>query len=265
VFLLHGSPGSRVGPKPPERDLCQLGVQLVCYDRPGYGGSDRRCERAVADAVIDMATVADELGFDRFGVVGRSGGGPHALAAAALLPDRVHQTVVLVGLAPPDAVDLDWFRGMTPANVHDYKLADLDEKQLVERLRMISGQERRQPGTYVDLLRAQMIGSDRRVVSDVTTRRGLTEAYVEAFRSGPHGWVDDILALRSDWGFRPEAIRGSVLLWHGADDNFVPAGHTRWLAARIPGCEAIVESGAGHFGAVSVLPEMLAMLVRRAP
>src|SRR5688572_21098379 len=89
VFLLHGTPGSRLGPKPRTSVLYRLGVRLICYDRPGYGGSARRGKRTVADAARDVAAIADQLGIERFAVAGRSGGGPHALACAALLPDRV--------------------------------------------------------------------------------------------------------------------------------------------------------------------------------
>jgi pimeloyl-ACP methyl ester carboxylesterase len=245
--------------------LYRLGVRLVCYDRPGYGGSDRLPDRTVADAAADIEAIADRLGIERFAVVGRSGGGPHALAAAALMPERVWRTVVLVGLAPPDAQDLDWFHGMTEVNVREYTTADIDGMKLVERLRLLSDRARRDPDGMVDLLRSQMTGPDLRVVGDLAIRRLLVETYLEAFRHGPYGWIDDVLALRSDWGFRPEAVGTPVLLWHGADDNFSPAAHTRWLAARIPGAEAIVAAGTAHFGAVQVLPELLAWLVGARP
>ncbi|GAB3901332.1 hypothetical protein GCM10027612_64540 [Microbispora bryophytorum subsp. camponoti] len=100
VFLLHGTPGSRIGPLPREGLLYRLGVRLITYDRPGYGGSDRHEGRSVGDVAADVAAIADHLGLDRFAVVGRSGGGPHALACAALIPHRVTRAAVLVGLAP---------------------------------------------------------------------------------------------------------------------------------------------------------------------
>lgn len=103
VFLLHGMPGSRVGPRPRSLFLYQRGARLISYDRPGYGGSDRRPGRRVADVAEDVAHVADSLGLDRFAVVGRSGGAPHALACAALLPGRVTRAAAMVGLAPRDA------------------------------------------------------------------------------------------------------------------------------------------------------------------
>src|SRR5579863_97564 len=103
IFLLHGTPGSRNGPKPRASVLYRLGVRLISYDRPGYGGSERQKGRKVADAAWDVLAIADSLGIKKFGVVGRSGGGPHALACAALLGDRVTAVAALVSAAPPDA------------------------------------------------------------------------------------------------------------------------------------------------------------------
>ena len=100
VLGLHGTPGCRLERWPREELYADLGVCLVTHDRAGYGQSDRRRGRSVADEVEDARSLADELGFDRFGVTGGSGGGPHALACAALLPDRVVRTTCRVGVAP---------------------------------------------------------------------------------------------------------------------------------------------------------------------
>lgn len=100
VFLLHGMPGSRLGPAPRGMVLYQRRMQLIAYDRPGYGGSDRHPGRSVADVAQDVAAVADTLGLETFAVAGRSGGAPGALACAALLPERVTRTAAMVGLAP---------------------------------------------------------------------------------------------------------------------------------------------------------------------
>src|SRR5690606_26673026 len=99
VFLLHGTPGSRLGPRPRASVLYRLGIRLITFDRPGYGGSDRMRGRRVADVAADVACIADALGLGAFAVVGRSGGAPHALACAALMPDRVTRVAALVGLA----------------------------------------------------------------------------------------------------------------------------------------------------------------------
>ena len=108
VFLLHGTPGSRKGPRPRGIVLYRLGIRLISYDRPGYPGSDRLPGRTVADAAEDVRIIAEFFEIDRFSVVGRSGGAPHALACAALLSDQVISAAALGSLAPYDAEGLDW-------------------------------------------------------------------------------------------------------------------------------------------------------------
>lgn len=260
VFLLHGTPGSRSGPKPRGIVLYRLGVRLICYDRPGYGRSDRHEGRDVADAAWDVAAIADEMGIDRFAVVGRSGGGPHALACAALLPRRVTRTAVLVGLAPADAPDLDWYSGMTESNVDRYHTADTDASALAVSLATRATRTREDPESLVRFLRPSLSESDRRVVDDVAIRRLLAATYAEALQHGPEGWIDDALALRRNWGFKLDAITCPVKLWHGEDDTFSPVGHTRWLATQIPNAELEVQPGAAHFTAVEILPQMLIWL-----
>ncbi|WP_433076343.1 alpha/beta fold hydrolase [Dactylosporangium sp. CA-052675] len=264
VFLLHGMPGSRVGPRPRGSVLYRLGIQLICYDRPGYGGSDRHEQRTVASAVEDVEDIAADLELDRFSIVGRSGGGPHALACAARLPDRVTSAAVLVGVAPANAPDLDWYAGMTDANVREYSTVGADWLKLVERVRLQADRIRRDPVSLVKSLQQQMTDPDLRVVDDVAIQRLLADTYAEALRPGPYGWIDDLYALRSDWGFDLADVHQPVLLWHGAEDNFTPVSHARWLARKIPNAEIRVETETAHFGAVEVLPEILHWLMTSA-
>jgi pimeloyl-ACP methyl ester carboxylesterase len=115
VFYLHGTPGSRVGPRPTDRELTERRVWLISFDRPGYGRSDRLPSRT-----------------GRFGVLGRSGGGPHALACAALLPHPVTKAAALVSLAPRPARGLDWFDGMAKSNIDAYTTATWDPEMLAD-------------------------------------------------------------------------------------------------------------------------------------
>ena len=124
VFVLHGSPGSRMGPRPRSPLLYRLGIRLISYDRPGYGDSPRLPGRRVDHAAADVAAIADHLGVDRFAVLGRSGGAPHALACAALLPERVTRAAALVGPAPRDAEGLDWYEGMDEAKPASFSAAE---------------------------------------------------------------------------------------------------------------------------------------------
>jgi pimeloyl-ACP methyl ester carboxylesterase len=262
VFLLHGTPGSRSGPVPRVSLICQLGVRLISYDRPGYGGSDRHRGRTVAAAAWDVLDIADHLGLDTFGVVGRSGGGPHALACAAFIGgNRLRSVAVLVGLAPSDAMGLDWFEGMTESNVQDYELAELDgDDAVVADLTRRAKQIDEDPRSLLNALHKEMAEADRRVAFDVGIQRHLTESYREAIRNGPYGWIDDVLAFRSPWGFELSKIEIPVRFWHGDQDVFSPLAHSRWMADQIPSAQIEVEPGAAHFGAIEMLPKVLAQL-----
>lgn len=258
VFLLHGMPGSRLGQAPRSPLLYWLGIRLITFDRPGYGDSDRRPGRTIADGAADVAAVADELRLDRFGVVGRSVGAPHALACAALLPDRVTRTAALVSLAPRDAEDLDWYAGMTPSNVRAYSTALGGSRHLISDFRARSRDLRDDPQRLIAQLDPEMPHSDRRVMADSGVRTMMQTNIREAVRShDAGGWIDDLVAVNQAWGFDPAGIPGRVLFWHGEDDVFAPVQHSRWLAERIPDSHLLVQPGAAHFGVLKVLPSIL--------
>jgi pimeloyl-ACP methyl ester carboxylesterase len=265
VFLLHGTPGSRLGPHPRGAVLHRLGVQLIAFDRPGYGDSDRFEGRRVADAVTDVVAIADAYGLDKFAVVGRSGGGPHALACAALLPDRLTRAAVLVGIAPRGADGLDWYDGMTQSNVLEHTAAANGYEGLAAMTEAAADAVRADPSSLLASLLMEMPDPDRRVVADPGIRAMLLETYAEALRTSAHGWIDDALAFYSPWGFDPATVTVPVLLWHGAIDNLSPVSHAMWLADRIPSAAVVVQAGAAHFGALDVLPDILRWLSSSDP
>jgi pimeloyl-ACP methyl ester carboxylesterase len=266
IFLMHGTPGSRNGPRPRASVLYRLGIRLICYDRPGYGQSQVHRGRSVADAALDVLAIADQLGLNSFSVVGRSGGGPHALACAASekLQVGLRSVAALVPLAPADADELAWYDGMSASNAKEFVTASDPAannelaRDLNERARHII----RDPEIMLEFLRHELTELDKRVVDDVGIRQLLLKTYAEAVRWSADGWVDDVLAFRKPWGFDLSAIRTPTLLWHGQDDVFSPAAHTRWLAAQIPSeyCTVEMPPRAAHFGAVEVLPQVLAWL-----
>ncbi|MFG1952004.1 alpha/beta fold hydrolase [Micromonospora sp. NPDC048830] len=265
VFLMHGTPGSRRGPKPRGIVLYRMGVRLVTYDRPGYGDSERFEGRDVADAARDVETIADDLGLTRFAVAGRSGGGPHALACAAdeRLRGRISRVAVLVSLAPSDAMELDWFDGMNNDNVRGFGAGSPDTDAVIEEIRQRAARAAEDPRFLLRDLMTQMGLPDRRAINDAALRGIIFDTYQEALRAGPYGWIDDVLALRRSWKFDLGAIDTRVTpvrLWHGAEDTFAPASHGQWLAARIPGAEIEVQPGAAHFDAMQQLPRILRWL-----
>jgi pimeloyl-ACP methyl ester carboxylesterase len=259
ILLLHGTPGSSSGPVPRSSVLYRLGIRLICYDRPGYGDSCRHPGRTVADAASDVLALADEMKLGEFSVVGRSGGGPHALACAATIDSgRLRNVAVLVGLAPTDAPD--WFDGMADSNIEEYELVGDDRTAVIADLTERARQIRADPESLLLALEKEMTEYDREIVTDFSFRRLLTESYREALRFGPFGWIDDVLAFRGPWGFALDKISVPVQLWHGQDDVFTPAHHSRWLAAQIPGASIHIQPRAAHFDAMVVLPRILARL-----
>ncbi|MFE6171798.1 alpha/beta hydrolase [Streptomyces sp. NPDC056464] len=273
VFLLHGTPGSRVGPRPRAIDLYRLGIRLISYDRPGYGESERFEGRKVEHAAADVEAIADHLKMARFSVIGRSGGAPHALACAALLPDRVASAAALVSIAPPDADGLDWFDGMAQSNVDAYRAASEaihhDSAEFLQRLKTrLAGNAdaiRDNPESLLSWLAPALPAADRAVVAHGGIRGLLLANYQNSVVRSSFGWLDDVLSFRRDWGFEPgRIVNVPLLLWHGEHDTFSPVGHFRWLADRIPSATPVLKPGAAHFAALPAVPVTLAWLRDRA-
>lgn len=269
VFLLHGTPGGRHGPRPRGIVLYRLGIRLISYDRPGYPGSDRREGRFVADAADDVEAIADFFGIDRFSVVGRSGGGPHALACAARLEDRVICAAALGSLAPYNADGLDWSLGMTDSNVQAYRNARNAEEDLGPLVNMLNEQAQQVRGNgnsegLLKFLWPELNGHDKEVIGDIALRRIIAKVHTQALSVTIDGWVDDVIALSRPWGFELSDISVPVLLWSGGDDAFSPTGHTKWLAKRILDAKLEIDPGAAHFGAVEILPKILTWVAGNA-
>ncbi|MEU1258376.1 alpha/beta fold hydrolase [Streptomyces chartreusis] len=273
VFLLHGTPGSRVGPRPRAIDLYKLGIRLISYDRPGYGESQRLKDRAVCHAAADVEAIAEHLNLGPFSVLGRSGGGPHALACAALLPDSVASAAALVSLAPHNADDLDWYDGMAQSNIDAYKAASAaledGSAACLDRLKanLASNADaiRDNPASLLSWLTPEMPAADRVVVGHGGIRNLLLANYRTSAVRSSFGWLDDVLSFRQNWGFEPgKIVEVPTMLWHGEDDTFSPVGHFRWLADRIPSATPVLKREAAHFAALPAVPEILAWLRDRA-
>src|SRR5262245_23933202 len=81
VLLLHSSPGSRLLDPDPAATAA-AGVRLLTVDRPGFGGSEPNPDPTFAGFAADLATLAAELDLRDLALMGWSGGGQYALAAA---------------------------------------------------------------------------------------------------------------------------------------------------------------------------------------
>jgi pimeloyl-ACP methyl ester carboxylesterase len=238
---------------------------VVTYDRPGYGRSSRHHGRTVADCAADVAAIADALGVERFAVRGGSGGGPHALAVAALLGDRVTRVACDVPIAPFDADGLDWYAGMDPANVRETGWALAGEATLAPEL----DREVREALARVDddpvaiLGDVELPASDLAILRDPALREIWRAATVEMFAQGATGWIDDDLAIFAPWGFSFADVRAPVEIRYGAADVLAPAGHGAWLAEQVPRARVAVGEG-GHLSTPDQQLERLLALVTPA-
>jgi pimeloyl-ACP methyl ester carboxylesterase len=265
ILGLHGTPGSRLERWPREDFYVDLGVCLVTHDRAGYGRSDRRRGRRVADEVADVRALADELGFERFGVTGGSGGGPHSLACAALMPDRVVRAACIVGVAPlgtPGLEQDDWVTGMDNENVKEFGWALAGEEVLTRELEGVYAQMKERvaedPSNILEGF--DLSDSDRAALAQPELRQIIRESTFEHSARGVDGWVDDDLAFVHPWGFDVQQISVPVLVRYGSADVLSPPVHGEWLAANVPGCIVKVDTVAGH---LSTNPEKdIAEIVR---
>jgi pimeloyl-ACP methyl ester carboxylesterase len=233
------------------------GWQLIAHARPGYAGSTRQEGRTVADVAADTAAILDHFGLDRFVVLGWSGGGPHALACAALLPDRCVAAASLAGVAPFDADGLDFLAGMGPENVQEFGAAARSPEELQAFLDEFGGPLRDITGEQI----SEHLGG---LVDDVD-RDALTGEFAAAMArmlrravsTGTDGWFDDDLAFVKPWGFDLAVIGVPVSIWQGAHDKMVPFAHGEWLAAHVPGAQVHLYDDEGHLSLVSQLPRIL--------
>lgn len=251
LVSIHGTPGGRIAYWVDPTIYARHGLRRLTYDRPGYGESTRMQGRIVADAVADVVAIADALGIDRFAVTGGSGGGPHALACAALLPDRVLRCLVSVSVAPygPDGLEHEaWLAGMTEGNVVEFEAALAGE----DAMREVAQREAKTTLERLEAGRSDFLGdsyemseSDRAQMAKHRAR--IADHFRNALAPGVDGWVDDAIAFTTPWGFDVSSVRVPVRVSYGREDTLVPAAHGEWLAAHLPGATVVVLE-AGHLG-----------------
>ncbi len=244
VLWHHGTPnlGSPPGPLLPLGE--ELGIRWISYDRPGYGSSTPVPGRTVGDAAGYATAVADALGVERFAVLGHSGGSSHALACAALLPDRVLAAAGLGAVAPFHGEA--WFAGMADQSSLRAATEGRAAKEKYEAAAEFN------PAVFTEADFAALKGAWSWLDSVVQPALGAV------------GLIDDDLAYVAPWGADPAAITAPVLLVHGEDDRMVPAAHSRWLAARCPGAELRLTPGDGHLSVLHHAAAALTWLAAQA-
>ncbi|MCA1571371.1 MAG: alpha/beta hydrolase [Chloroflexi bacterium] len=246
VVWHHGTPNIGTPPKPLFADADRLGIRWVSYNRPGYGGSTPHPGRDIASAASDVASLADALVIDRFATIGHSGGGPHALGCAALLPDRVQCVVSASGPAPFEVEGLDWFAGMGPSSAASLRAAS--QGRAAKERYEASGADPE----------PDFIAADWEALSGAWS--WFHDVVRPAMANGPGALIDDDLATVAPWGFDPVRIQAPALFLHGTEDRMIPSSHGEWLAMAVPSAELRLVPGAGHISVLHSAPAALEWL-----
>jgi pimeloyl-ACP methyl ester carboxylesterase len=260
----HGTPSAAVPFPPMMAGAAAHGLRVVLHSRPGYAGSTPRPGRTVADDADDVAALLDALGADRFVTVGWSGGGPHALASAALLPDRCLAAATIAGVAPYAADGLDWLAGMGQENLDEFGAALAGEPALTAYLEKEGAAL---AGVTPEDIAAALGDLASDVDKDALTgdfAGHLAANFRAAVSTGIAGWRDDALAFVADWGFPLDRFGVPVNIWQGAQDRMVPFDHGRWLAAHVVGAHVHLEPAEGHLSLMGKFEVIVADLARLA-
>jgi len=242
----HGTPGSVRQFRAIQRAAHDRGLRLVTFSRPGYGASTRQPGRRVVDAVADVAAVLAHLGTPRCLVAGWSGGGPHALATGARLPEQVAGILCIAGVAPHDAEGLNFLEGMGQQNIDEFGMALQGEEALRPSLEAEAVSLRDTDAAGLIAGMATLLPEVDRAVLSAEFGEDLAANFAEGLRTGVEGWVDDDLAFVAPWGFSVAEIAVPTFVWQGSEDLMVPFAHGHWLAAHIPAATPRLLQGEGH-------------------
>ena len=260
VFFFHGSPGSRLF-RPPDEVTRRLGVRLICTDRPGYGDSTFQPERRIMDWPTDVAQLADHLGFDKFTLIGHSGGGPHTLACAYALPERVTAAGVVAGAGPVDTPNATG--GMIFLHRLGFKVGQyMPWSFWYLMVRYLFREIAADPTKAIDRDKDTWPPADREILTTPDIRELCIQSDTEAYRHGLLAYAWDARLLTRPWGFPLEEIKVPVHLWHGTVDNSTSVAMARYMAGKINNSKLVICEGEGHMLLIPHWEEILTALIR---
>jgi pimeloyl-ACP methyl ester carboxylesterase len=245
VFYFHGLPGSRLEAAFMDEPARKWGLRIIAPDRPGFGLSDFQPRRTIKDWPTDIAALADDLGLDRFAVVGNSGGGPYAAACARYLPRRLRGAVLVCSLGPLDPPES--LSKLPPWPRFVFAIARRSPHLLALFVHTTIFCLRRCPEPVLGLMAWRASPADRTVLTRAEGRRLLGQSFREAIRQGEQGGILELQLLTRPWGFRLEEIATEVTLWYGGQDRTVPPWLCAAQAAAIPRCRGHFLPEEGHF------------------
>ncbi len=256
AFYFHGTPGGLLEGRLLDEAARLQDVRLIAVDRPGYGSSDFKKDRRITDWPADVADLAAALEIDRFAVVGLSGGGPHAQACAAAMPERVTTAVIVSGAGSPEA-HLDG-RG---------RIGRLLARTVLALTPLLAWFAAMWAAFWAPRMREWMMprSIDRAVMKRRDVREAFMEEVREALRPGGRAMAQDLVLFSRPWGFTPRDVGAvPIRLWHGDADKVVPVSIGRYFSREIPGCKATFVAGGGHMMIIDHAGEIMAAITDAA-
>ncbi|MEJ2754923.1 MAG: alpha/beta hydrolase [Gammaproteobacteria bacterium] len=254
VMAFHGTPGSRLERMFTDSSLREANIRLIVVERPGYGRSQFNTTHTLLDWPEEVVRLADSLELERFSVLGFSGGGPYAAACVYRFAQRLLHTALISSPAPytvPGMTD-----GMLPANLALFEQARDDYLALAQVLDSLI----ETPESLYALFEDPASAPDKQALADRQFREMYLAHLTTSVIQGMHGMAFDMALLANHWGFEPEQIKGSVSVWHGEQDVFVPVEMGRYLAKTIPDCQQYIVPDQGHFLVSTYQTQILRLL-----
>jgi pimeloyl-ACP methyl ester carboxylesterase len=256
LMLFHGLPGSRLFAGLLDGDARRLGIRLIAPERPGIGLSTRDEHRRITDWPDDILELADWLDLGRFPVAGISGGGPYAAACAWRMPQRLTCAGLLSSVGPFQAPEAT--KGMMGFNRLLFGSA-AKAPPVARGMVALPGLTTRLPESAMSKMAAQ--GPDAEILRRPEVLHGFRADLREAYRQGSGGTADDMFLASRPWRFPLGEITVKTYLWQGEADKNVPPSMGRYLASKIPDCEAEFIPGAGHLWALDNLEAIASKLI----
>jgi pimeloyl-ACP methyl ester carboxylesterase len=265
VIAMHGTPNCGAGFAWADDAARTRGLRVLAPDRPGVGDSDPwnlDHPVTIADYPAQLQAFADALGLDAYFVLGYSGGGPYALAAAQVLGDRVRAAAIVSGAGEVGA----W------ATLGDFDTTDEWLTRLALRVPLVA---RATLGTAARVVRLaprmsfrfaklEMSPTDRVVMDEFAEAPAAVDVFARSCTRTARGVVDDYAALGRPWGFDVGTVSVPLRCWHAPSDPLVPYAHSEELVRRVPGARIEQWPGEGHLAIVRHIGEVFDGLMELA-
>lgn len=245
TFHFHGWPFSRLHAWGMHAAAKRQGIRLICPDRPGLGLSEEQLGRDLADWPPVVEELADHLGWERFHVVGVSGGGPYALACAHSIAHRL-KSCHIVGGAPPihdfGSTDFFWVYRLL------IKLRRLSPIALSMALLWGADLSTKSPRHFaVRNLIGMLSDPDREVLEDLGHYENMTCSLRQAMKNGAAPVIADADLYLKPWPFQVQQITPAVHFWHGQQDRNIPWTYASKLATKLPRAHTHWFPQEGHY------------------